>query len=599
MKLFFQNIVNGLRFQVKYTYYSLKRWPVMILLYLFCICVLGVLEPIEVYFQKEIVSGVTQNVGISLLSQSVILYFLISVLFLFQGYASPIAQRIIGLKIASWIEGKIYRNIQGVPLESLDSADSQVKFDRANNAIIHISSGPALLMYNMSYVISLVVPTVQLSKYPFLLISYYVIGLISAIHSTYQSQKAEQLRKSIEGDKRALRYFSNLLENKNIMIETRVHGYNKYFYSQWERLTETFFQKQMKLKKRQDKETIGVSIIQQFIGVLPIGFLYFLIAGQKIDIATYTLVTGMGAIITRYIGYLFNAFAKSSSCGIYTDDMEEVLNFEPEERKKIDVINGKPIVDMRGVSFHYIEGKTVLKDIDFRVCENEIVAIVGENGSGKTTLSHLALALYKPRKGSVVVYGQDISGMEADLRGIISPVFQDYTKYEFTVRENIGYGNIDDIGNNDKIFQAMSSGGFKDVYDARSMSLDTFLGKQYEISGEELSGGEWQRVVISRGIFGNSKLIVLDEPTAALDPISEIKLFDHIKMNLNNRAAIIVSHRIGICKLADRIVFMKNGRISESGTHEELYALKGDYFNFFNEQSKWYDWSELSEESKA
>lgn len=599
MKLFLRNIINGLKFQMKYTYYSLKRWPIIIVLYLLCICVLGILEPVEVYFQKEIIAAVTNNTDILSISVSIALYLLVSVLFLFQGYASPIVQRIIGLKVASWIEGKIYRTIQSVPLEYLDSADSQVKFDRANDATIHISSGPALLMYSISYIVSLVIPTVHLIKYPVLLFAYYAMGLIIAIHSTYQSQKADELRKSLEGDKRALRYFSKLLENKNTMIETRVHGYNKYFYNQWEGLTETFFQKQMQLKKKQVKESLGISVLQQFIGIVPLAILYFLIADRTIDIATYTLVTGMGAIVTRYIGYLFNAFAKSSSCGIYTNDIEEVLIFEPPQREQIAASCGQPIVDMYGVSFHYIEGKTVLDNIDFQVCENEIVAIVGENGSGKTTLSHLALGLYKPQKGSVVVCGQDISDKEVDLRGIISPVFQDFTKYEFTVRENVGYGNITDINNNEKVLSAICSGGFQGVYDARSMSLETFLGKQYETSGEELSGGEWQRVAISRGFLANAKLIVLDEPTASLDPLSEVKLFDYIKSNLKERATIIVSHRIGICKLADRIIFMKNGRILENGTHDELYAVQGEYYRFFNEQSKWYDWSEDCEKSKA
>lgn len=599
MKVFFENIVNGLKFQIKYTFYSLKRWPVIIVLYLICICALGVLEPVEVYFQKEIISAVTSNADVLSISAIVTLYLLVSVLFLFQGYASPIAQKMIGLKVASWIEGKMYRAIQSVPLEFLDSADSQIKFDRANDATIHISSGPALLMYSISYIVSLAIPTFQLIKYPTLLLIYYALGLTTAIHSTYQKQKADELRKSLESDKRALRYYSKLLENKGTMIEARVHGYNKYFYNQWECLTESFFQKQIQLKKKQVKESFGISVLQQLIGIAPIGVLYFLIADKTIDIATYTLVTGMGAIVTRYIGYLFNAFSKSSSCGIYTKDMEEVLAFEPPKYEKVHVSCATPIVDMRGVSFHYIEGKTVLDNINLQIKKNEVVAIIGENGSGKTTLSHLALGLYKPKKGNIAVCGQNISNKEIDLQGVVSPVFQDFTKYEFMVRENVGYGNIVDINDDDKILGAIKSGGFLDVYQTRSMNLETFLGKQFEISGEELSGGEWQRVAISRGFFANAKLIVLDEPTASLDPLSEVKLFDYIKSNLKDRAAIIVSHRIGICKMADRIVFMQNGRISESGTHEELYSARGGYYRFFNEQSKWYDWREDCEKSET
>lgn len=599
LRLFWNNILNGFLFQIKYTWYSLKRWPTIIILYLVCICFLGALEPVEVYFQKEIISNITNEYDSNLFYSLIGIYFLVSVLFLFQSYASPIVQKIIGLKIASWIDGKIYRTMQSVPMQVLDSVDFQVKFNRASKAVVHISSGPALLMYSLSYVIALVIPTVQLLRFPMLLSVYYMMGLLIAINNAYHSQRAEELRKAIEVDKRALRYYSKILEHKNVMIETRVHRFNEYFHRKWEELTETFFQKQMQLKRQQVKEFLGVSILQQMIAIVPIGILYFLITQQKVDIATYTLTTGMGTVIIRYIGYLFNALSKSANCGIYTDDIDEVLNYNTQPLKTVCVDTGKAIVELKGVSFQYIEGQPVLENINFHIREKEIVAIVGENGSGKTTLSNLILGLYKPKSGKMMIYDQDVTAKNINLTGIISPVFQDYSKYEFSVRENIGYGNIENINDDLMINDAMLQGGFYDIYASRSITLDTYLGKRYETGGEELSGGEWQRVAISRGVFGNSKLIILDEPTASLDPLSEISLFNQIKDSLDDKAAVIISHRIGICKLADRIVFIENGRIVEQGTHTELYTLKGKYYDFFNEQSKWYEWGEKSEVCKT
>ena len=595
MKEFCYDILRGLRFQIKYTWYAIKKWPIIIALYLVCICVLGILEPVEVYFQKEIVCAITDGYDSAPLSVLITIYFLVSVLFLFQSYASPIAQKVIGLRIASWIDGKTYQTMQSVPLEALDSAAFQVKIDRASEAAIHISSGPALLMYSLSYVIALLIPTIQLIRYPLLLVLYYVMGFLLAINNTAQRQKADKLRKSIEVDKRALHYYGKILEHKNVMIETRVHRYNEYFHKRWEELTETFFQKQMQLKRQQVKESLCVSILQQMIAIVPIGILYFMIARRKVDISTYMLVTGLGAVIMRYIGYLFDAFSKSSNCGIYIDDIEEVLNYEPQRYESIVRDTCEPIVELENVSFRYIENRPILDNINFRICENEIVAIVGENGSGKSTLSNLALGLYKPKNGKIMVYGQDVTNKNINLGGIISPVFQDFFKYEFSVRENIGYGNIEKINNNQMLNTAMMRGGFNEIYASRSMNLNTYLGKQYETTGEELSGGEWQRVAVSRGAFGMAKLIVLDEPTASLGPLSEIKLFEQIKKGLDGSAAIIISHRIGICKLADKVVFMKNGRIVEEGTHAELYAIKGNYYAFFNEQSKWYEWGDQSE----
>ena len=432
MVTFWNRICDGLKFQFKYTIYSLKRWPVIIVLYFICICALGILEPIEVFFQKEVITVVTDAFSPGDFYVAVIMYFLISVLFLFQSYASPIVQKIIGLKVASWIVGKIYRTMQGVPMEQLDSASFQVKYDRACEAVAHISSGPALLMYSLSYVITLVIPTIQLLRHPFLLIMYYVMGLLVAIHTTYQSQKADELRKSIEIDKRALRYYSELIENKNVMIESRVHKYNGYFNKKWEELTEIFFQKQMQLKRHQVKGSLGVSILYQLLAIVPTGMLYFLIVQQKVDIATYTLVTGMGAVITRNIGYLFKAFSKSSNCGIYTDDIEEMLNFEPLCSESVRTVENKPIVELRDVSFGYIENQSVLENINFAINEDEVVAIVGENGSGKSTLSSLILGLYKPKTGRILVYDQDVTDKHINLAGVASPVFQDFSYLPFS-----------------------------------------------------------------------------------------------------------------------------------------------------------------------
>ena len=592
-----KNIKNGIMFQIKYTAFSLKRWPIIIILYILSIGILGILEPIEVFFQKEIIKSISNFNDLSNIIVLIVLYLTTSTLFMFQSYASPIAQKAIGLKVANWIEEKIYLNLQNCKLEWLDTANYQVKIEHAKESIIYISSGPAILIYNISYLISLLIPTFQLIKYPHIVVLYYFIGLLSAISNTKHNLSIEKQNKELRILKRELEYFSEIQQSKNIIIENRVYNYNSFFLKRWNELNEFIFDKQIQLKIKQTCPSLLTSLCKQIINFFPTILLYSDIINRRIDIATYTLIIGMGSIITRYIDYIFNALSKSSECGIYTQEIEEVLTYAPTEKNTLsidDSAQDSSIIQMNNVSFVYPNGHKALNNINFNINKNEIVALVGENGSGKTTLAMLCLGLYEPTDGEILFFNNKLNN-NTSVRNYINPVFQDYVRYEFTIQDNVGYGNIDNYYNLDMLNNSIKSSGFNEVMNAKQLSLKSYLGRLYDDNGIELSGGEWQKVAISRGIFGNGSLLILDEPTAAIDPISEMNLFSLVKRNVENRAGIIVSHRIGICKLADRIVFLQDGSIIEEGTHEELYKKHGQYYSFYNEQAKWYMTGEKNE----
>lgn len=235
----------------------------------------------------------------------------------------------------------------------------------------------------------------------------------------------------------------------------------------------------------------------------------------------------------------------------------------------------------------------MLKNINLSLGSSEVVALVGFNGSGKSTLAKLALGLYAPTTGSMSVHGVDTLSIsrEAYLKAF-SVVFQDFVRYEFSIRDNVGFGDISQLDNDKAIFVAMEKGDSTNIIN-QNMSLDSMLGRSLDPEGTDLSGGQWQRIAISRGFMNDSLCIVFDEPTSALDPLAELNYFTKLKEFIAGRSAIIISHRIGICKLADRVLFLDSGSITENGTHDELLALEGQYKSFYLEQAKWYDWSEL------
>lgn len=221
--------------------------------------------------------------------------------------------------------------------------------------------------------------------------------------------------------------------------------------------------------------------------------------------------------------------------------------------------------------------------------DKEKVAIVGHNGSGKTTLIQLITGLYKPTAGNIFLEGKDLCQIdENELSEYVSVVFQDFVKYALSVKENIALSDISQIDNLNEIKQTAFLSGADSFIEALPNGYDTTLGKVLPNS-IDISGGQWQRIALARSIFKKSKLIILDEPTAALDPKTEAYVFEKFRELTENKTAIFISHRLASVKMADRIIHLKDGQILEEGSHKELMALKGEYYNMYMSQAKWYD----------
>jgi ABC-type multidrug transport system fused ATPase/permease subunit len=244
---------------------------------------------------------------------------------------------------------------------------------------------------------------------------------------------------------------------------------------------------------------------------------------------------------------------------------------------------------VRSVSFCYPRAREkALSDISLTVPFGQRVAVVGENGAGKSTLVRLLLGLYEPTTGAIQLGGKDIQTLRADRRASISSVvFQDFIKYAFTLRENIGLGNYDKMDDEQAIVAAAKAGGADEVASALSAGYETLLTTRFA-DGTDLSGGQWQKVAISRAFMRDPMIVALDEPTSALDPQMETEVLERFLSISGERTAIIVSHRLGIARLCDRILVMSNGRLVEEGTHEDLLQLGGEYARMWNLQAQRY-----------
>ena len=245
--------------------------------------------------------------------------------------------------------------------------------------------------------------------------------------------------------------------------------------------------------------------------------------------------------------------------------------------------------EFKDVRFAYPNSEVeILKGISFTLKAGEKLAFVGQNGAGKTTLIKLLLRFYEPTSGEILLDGVNINRFNiAEYQEFFGVIFQDFFKYEFTVKENIAIGNIDEIENQPKIENAAELSLADDVVAELKHGYNQQLGKRF-VNGQELSGGQWQKVALARAYMKNAEVMILDEPTSALDAKAESEVFGRFIGLTEGKTSIIISHRFSTVRQADRILVLEHGRVLEIGTHEELMKNKNLYSELFTLQAEGY-----------
>jgi ABC-type multidrug transport system fused ATPase/permease subunit len=246
-------------------------------------------------------------------------------------------------------------------------------------------------------------------------------------------------------------------------------------------------------------------------------------------------------------------------------------------------------ISFKGVSFAYPDtDREILHDISVRIRPGEKVAIVGENGSGKTTFINLLCGLYEAGKGEISVSGRDIKTETARVREDLTVAVQNFAHYEDTMRENIVISDGSRRVEDGEIRELLKSLDSLEVVESQKEGLSERLGS-YSLKGNDLSGGQWQKLAIARAAWRNkSSIMILDEPTAALDPVAETKLYQDFNALTGDRTVLLISHRLGVTSLVDRILVFSDGRIIEDGSHKELMQAGGYYAKMYQAQAEWY-----------
>ena len=407
----------------------------------------------------------------------------------------------------------------------------------------------------------------------------------SRIMYSWQRRRTQLERQSM--------YLAWMLTNEHFAKEVRLFDLGGWFSEEYRQIRRRLYEEKLSIST---KRSLAFFLTQAFAGTIIFSvfayIIYQTIQGSLLlgDLVLYYQALQRGQNNLR--------LTLSSLSGLYEDNLflanlYEFLDLKP---RIIDPATPKAIppkmnrgIEFKNVNFSYADSaRQALKNINLTIKPGETIALVGENGSGKTTLIKLLCRLYDPTSGSISIDGTNIQQFSiADLRRQVSVIFQDYAKYHFSAEENIRLGDIDVAPGDREIYSAAVRSGAHDVITRLPNTYDTVLGKLFD-TGEELSIGQWQKVALARAFLRDSQLIVLDEPTSAMDPKAEYEIFKKFRELIEDQSAVLITHRLSTVKMADRIYVMDNGEIIESGTHKELMQLQKSYATLFETQAQNY-----------
>lgn len=396
-----------------------------------------------------------------------------------------------------------------------------------------------------------------------------------------------ELKRYQAAGERRRNYLYHLFGDKQAVKELRIFEIEDYIEQKMYAARDNMKQEVWNFKKRDMRSLLICEIFCKRGYLLSIFSTILLLLHQVLDVGMMAAALVAFTSFQTAAKYFLVSLGRIPECAAFVKDYYDFMDMEEAEKETEKLCSDFDSIKVKQLSFSYPGRKTpAVSNLSFTIKRNEVVAIVGNNGSGKTTLVKLLTGLYQAQKGQIYYGRQNLRSLDPEeFYKQISFVSQDFIKYELTVRENIGIGDWKQMENTDKIYMLLHQVGLETFIS--QASVNQLLGNEF--GGRELSVGQWQKLAIARGMMKDSSVIFLDEPTAALDPLMETKVLKMFLKIAREKTAIIVSHRIGICKEVDKIIVMKEGKIAEIGNHEELLAEKGEYYRLYTMQQKWYE----------
>ncbi|WP_417213065.1 ABC transporter ATP-binding protein [Bizionia sp.] len=427
---------------------------------------------------------------------------------------------------------------------------------------------------------------------PYLIILLVLSIIPSFINEIWFSQQQYSLARGWTAERRELDYLRFIGANNQTAKEIKLFGLTDFIVDRFKNLSEEYFQLNKKLAVKRS----ALGFVFNVLGTLSYYgayiFIIYRVVSGVITLGELTFLSGSFNRLTRNLQEFFSKFTRVTESALYLKDYFEFIDLSIVPKHKEDQPIPEKIMsgfEFRDVHFSYPDSDNdILKGVNFKISAGEKMAFVGQNGAGKTTLTKLLLRFYEPTSGEILLDGVNINRFKKDAyQKFFGVIFQDFFRYEFTVKENIAVGDIAELDNQEKIKHAAELSLASEVISELKKGYDQQLGKRFA-KGQELSGGQWQKVALARAYMKNAEVMILDEPTSALDAKAESDVFKRFIGLTQEKTSLIISHRFSTVRQADRILVLDEGKILEIGTHEQLMANQALYAQLFQLQAEGY-----------
>ena len=608
--------VKGFLSRLFYIFSLVWQSAPLVLIAMIVLCILDGVLPVfgayvSSYLLNEIADLITEN-SLGLISSDaieamrpLIFLFILNLVYLFLkklfSKVSTMVTGIAGELVVNHIKLLLMGKAKTLDTRSFDDPAFYEKLENANREAnmrpISILNATFSLISAMISAVSFVIVLSNLNPLaPFVIILAALPGAIVSL--VYRNRNFRYIRFHSK-ERRQMQYYSSLLVDKDRVQEIKILGLADTFTDKYKSAFAKYYKGLKGLILKEGVTQIAVSLISTAINCLLFIYIAYTVVFEGGQVGDYSLYSGALTSITGYVATLMTSTVTIYEGTLFINNMIEFMR----EERKIVSVSDSPMVPKRDVP-HTVEFKNVyfkypgmdryvLENVNLTFNPSETVVLVGLNGAGKSTLIKLLTRLYDPTDGAIYLDGHDLREYDPDaLYDIFGIIFQDFGRYSDTVGENIRFGDVDREYDESEVQLAAKRSGAAPYIEAMPSGYDTNLTRRFEDDGRELSVGQWQKISVARAFYKDSEILIMDEPTAALDPIAEQEVFNQFSKLSDGKIAVFISHKLSSAVSASKIVVLDNRTVAEVGSHEELMALGGKYYELFTTQAKRYAGSE-------
>lgn len=510
---------------------------------------------------------------------------------------NTVVSRVSGELVVNHIKLKIMNKAKEIDLASFDLPEFYEKLENASN---EARNRPIQILNSTFSIISALISIITFIAIlwaisPFAPVIIVLLSIPSAIiNFSYRHKNFQYIRRRSKS-RRQLTYYSELLTNKDMVKEIRMFNLSDLFIGKYKETFKNYFTGLKKLFTHEGIWNSGLAIVNSVVNCLLFLYIAAKVCAGQLEIGSYSLYTGALTSISSGVATLISTTATIYEGTLFINNM---IDFMKEKKSIVSSLDTPAkinrhcghTIEFCHVYFRYPGTKRdVIHDFNLKINAGDTLVLVGLNGAGKTTLLKLLTRLYDPTEGVILFDGIDIRQYEPEeLYSVFGIIFQDFGKYAVPVSDNIMFGDLQKTKDEQLIKRAAIQSNADEFIKKLPDGYETPLMRIFEESGIELSIGQWQKLAVARAFYSDSDILILDEPTASLDPMAEQEIYSQFDSLRKDKTTIFVSHRLSSATTADKIAVIEQGKLVELGSHKELMELKGKYYKLFSTQAKRY-----------